>query len=66
MNTFVSVKNGETIVIGGLVKSQKNKTRSKVWLLGSIPLIGKLFQSEDYEDVQSDVLIFITPTVVKY
>ncbi len=66
VNTFVSVKNGETVVIGGLVKSYKNKTKNKVWLLGSIPLIGKLFQSENYENTQSDVLIFITPTVVKY
>jgi len=66
VNTFVSVKNSETVVIGGLVKSKKVRTQNKVWLLGSIPLIGKLFQSEDYEYVQSDVLIFITPTVVKY
>ncbi|MFO7891164.1 MAG: secretin N-terminal domain-containing protein [bacterium] len=66
VNTFVSVKSGQTIVIGGLVKSKKVKKNNKVWLLGNIPLIGKLFQSEEYEFVQSDVLIFITPTVVKY
>jgi len=64
VNTFVRVKNGETVVIGGLMKSKRQKTRNKVWLLGSIPLIGKLFQSESYEYTQSDVLIFITPTVV--
>ncbi len=64
VNTFVRVKNGETVVIGGLMKSKRQKIRNKVWLLGSIPLIGKLFQSEEYEYTQSDVLIFITPTVV--
>jgi len=64
VNTFVRVKNGETVVIGGLMKSKRQKTRNKVWLLGSIPLIGKIFQSEEYEYTQSDVLIFITPTVV--
>ena len=65
VNSIVSVKNGETVVIGGLIKSQRIKTTSKVWLLGSIPLIGKLFQHEKYEDKQTDLMIFITPTIVR-
>ena len=40
------------------------KTTKKVWLLGNIPLIGKLFQHETYEDKQTDLMIFITPTVI--
>ena len=65
VNSIVSVKNGDTVVIGGLIKSQRIKTTSKVWLLGSIPLIGKLFQHEKYEDKQTDLMIFITPTIVR-
>ncbi len=65
VNSIVSVKNGETVVIGGLIKSQRIKTISKVWLLGSIPLIGKLFQHEKFEDKQTDLMIFITPTIVR-
>lgn len=65
VNTVVTVKEGNTVVIGGLVKSKRIRVQNKVWLLGSIPLIGKLFQHETYEDVQSDVLIFITPRVIR-
>ncbi|MCK5145882.1 hypothetical protein KAR48_03950 [bacterium] len=65
VNTIVAVKNGETVVIGGLVKSQKVRTLKKVWLLGSIPLIGKLFQHEKLEEKQTDLMIFITPTIIE-
>jgi len=65
VNSIVTVKNGETIVIGGLIKNQKIKTIKKVWLLGNIPLIGKLFQHEQFEDKQTDLMIFITPTVIE-
>ncbi len=65
VNSIVSVRNGETIVIGGLIKNQRSKTKQKVWLLGSLPLIGRLFQHEIYEDKQTDLMIFITPTIVQ-
>src|SRR4030042_2860085 len=65
VNSGVSVKSGETVVIGGLIKTQKMKTRSKVWLLGSLPLLGKLFQHESFEDKQTDLMIFITPKLIE-
>lgn len=65
VNSIVSVKNGETVVIGGLIKSQRLRTTQKVWFLGSIPLLGKLFEHETYEDKQTDLMIFITPTIVQ-
>jgi hypothetical protein len=65
VNSIVSVKHGETVVIGGLIKTQKVQTQQKVWLLGSIPLIGKLFQHQKIEDKQTDLMIFITPTIVR-
>jgi type IV pilus secretin PilQ/predicted competence protein len=65
VNSIVSVKNGETVVIGGLIKNQQVRTKSKVWLLGSLPLLGKLFQHESVEDKQTDLLIFITPKLVR-
>lgn len=64
VNSIVSVKNGETVVIGGLIKTQRIRTTQKVWFLGSLPLLGKLFQHEKYEDRQTDLMIFITPTIV--
>jgi len=65
VNSIVSVKNGETVVIGGLIKTQRIQTLQKVWFLGSIPLIGRLFQHEVMTDKQTDLIIFITPTIVK-
>ncbi|MCD6117314.1 hypothetical protein J7K93_09885 [bacterium] len=65
VNSIVSVRNGETVVIGGLIKNQKERTVSKVWLLGSIPLIGNLFRHEIYTDKRTELLIFITPEIVR-
>ncbi len=65
VNSIVTVKNGETVVIGGLIKSQRVRTQQKVWLLGSLPLLGKLFQHEQYEDKQTDLMIFITPRIIQ-
>jgi type IV pilus assembly protein PilQ len=64
VNSIISVKNGETVVIGGLVKTTKTETIKRVWLLGSLPLIGRFFQHDETKDVQTDVMIFITPTIV--
>ena len=65
VNSIVTIRSGETVVIGGLVKTQKTRTLKKVWLLGNIPLLGKLFQHESFEDRQTDLMIFITPTIVE-
>lgn len=64
VNSIISVKNGETVVIGGLVKTIKTETVKRVWLLGSLPLIGRFFQHDETKDAQTDVMIFITPTIV--
>ncbi|HHS12540.1 MAG TPA: hypothetical protein ENN03_02095 [bacterium] len=64
VNSIVTVRNGETLAMGGLIKTQAVRTRKKVWLLGSLPLIGKLFQHERVEDKQTDLMIFITPTIL--
>ena len=64
VNSIVTINNGETVVIGGLIKTQKIETVKKVWLLGSLPLFGKLFQHKEVENKQTDLMIFITPTIV--
>lgn len=65
VSTVVSVKDGETIVIGGLIKENTIKTIKKVWLLGDIPLLGYLFRHQALEKKQTDLLIFITPRIVE-
>jgi len=65
VNSIVKVNDNGTIVIGGLIKSQQIKTVHKVWLLGSLPLFGRLFQHDRLEERQTDLLIFITPTIIE-
>ncbi|OGR60109.1 MAG: hypothetical protein A2X34_09085 [Elusimicrobia bacterium GWC2_51_8] len=61
---MVRVKNGQTVVIGGMLSSQDNKTVKKVPLLGYIPIIGWLFTSVSSRRVNTDMVIFITPTIL--
>ncbi len=63
--TEVTVKDGETLVIGGLMETTEKKTVSRVPLLGHIPLLGLLFRKEKKEDVSAELLIFITAHLVK-
>ena len=63
-NTSVRVKNGETLLIGGLIFDTEQEIASKVPILGDIPLIKWLFRSNDKNREQRELLIFITPTVI--
>ena len=63
-STTVRVKDGETIVIGGLSQKQDYKTRSKVPLLGDIPLLGQFFRRTKANTIQSELLIFVTPHIL--
>ena len=58
------VRDGEGIVIGGLVKENTIKTKNKLRVLGQLPLLGYLFQYTQTEQKKTDLLIFITPHVV--
>jgi len=62
--TLVRVKNGQTLVLGGLLRSVENKVVRKVPFLGYIPLVGWLFTSELNSRTNTDLVIFITPTIV--
>ncbi|MFO7871047.1 MAG: type II secretion system secretin GspD [Kiritimatiellia bacterium] len=60
----ISVHDRETIVLGGLVRSDKSSARKKVPLLGSIPLLGKLFRYEKEDENRAEVVVFVTPYVL--
>ena len=59
----VAVKDGQTIVIGGLMQDKDTKSVSKVPLIGDIPLIGELFKRTRTEKEKTELLIFLTPQV---
>jgi len=63
--TTVRVKNGETLVLGGLVRDEQVENRSEVPVLSKIPLLGELFKSRTKQPRHTEVLIFMTPKVVE-
>ncbi len=63
-STMVRVKNGQTVVIGGMLASTETKTVRKVPLFGYIPIIGWLFTSVTSKRTNTDLVIFITPTIL--
>lgn len=60
----VTVKNAQTIVISGLVKTNESETFQKIPLLGDIPIIGWLFRNSVVEKVQNNLVIFVTAHIV--
>lgn len=63
-STLVRVKNGQTVVIGGLLTSRETDQTRKVPLLGDIPILGWLFTSRSTSKSTTDLVIFITPTIL--
>jgi general secretion pathway protein D len=63
--TVLNVKNGETVVIGGLIRDEDRVNYNKIPGLGDIPLLGKLFSGTDKTKQKTDVILTITPTVVR-
>ncbi|BAI80723.1 type IV pilus assembly protein PilQ [Deferribacter desulfuricans SSM1] len=63
--TYVKLKDGETTVIGGLVQEKQSNSTSAVPGLSKIPLIGWLFKSKTNSHDLNDLVIFITPKIIK-
>ena len=62
-DTTLRVRDGQTIIIGGLRKSEPSVVESKIPILGDIPLIGVLFRKVDTDIVESELGVFITPHI---
>jgi type II secretory pathway component GspD/PulD (secretin) len=64
--SIVKIKDGETIVLGGLIHQEKTEVLKKVPILGEIPILGIFFRHKDVQkDFQRELLVFITPHIVK-
>lgn len=63
LKSTVRLKDGETIILGGLVQTTETATIKKFPLLGSLPLLGPLFSSTQKTTVKSELMIYITPHV---
>ncbi len=61
----VLVSDGETVVIGGLTVTEMSEVRSGIPMLMDLPLVGRLFRSTRQQLVQRDLIILVTPTIVR-
>ncbi|MBI3912141.1 MAG: hypothetical protein HY320_14575 [Armatimonadetes bacterium] len=63
--TTVTVENGQTIVIGGIISDNRSRKVQKVPILGDLPLIGNLFRNTQRQKGRSELVVFLTPHVVR-
>jgi len=64
-STMVRVLDGQMASIGGMIQSEQTETTREIPLLGSIPFLGRLFQGTYTSDLKKELVVFITPRVVK-
>ncbi len=64
LTTDVITAPGQSIIMGGLLRRVDQKTIIKIPLLGDIPILGKLFQSTDYQSQKTDVVFVMTPEII--
>jgi len=62
--TTVMVKDGQTVVIGGLLRKDVVNTDFKVPILGDIPLLGQLFRKSEDSEVTTEIVLFLTPRIL--
>ncbi|MFQ5456082.1 MAG: type IV pilus secretin PilQ [Nitrospirota bacterium] len=63
--TTIMLRNGETTVIGGIYESTKSESSSRVPFLSDIPFLGWLFKNKETREKTTELLVFLTPTIVK-
>jgi type IV pilus assembly protein PilQ len=65
LDSNVLIKSGDTLAIGGLLQDEQTKGRTKVPVLGDVPILGYLFQERLNQRTKRNLLVFVTPTVIK-
>lgn len=63
LESTVRLRNGETIVLGGLIQESETRTENKIPLLGDIPILGNLFKSVDKKKSKGELIIYLTPKI---
>ena len=65
VNTVATVKSGQTVILGGLIKNVAGTVNSKIPFFGDIPVIGRIFQDEGKAQRKVDLVIYLTPYIVR-
>ncbi|MFZ5573105.1 MAG: tetratricopeptide repeat protein [Thermodesulfobacteriota bacterium] len=63
--SVLSIRDGEPVIIGGLISDEERETIRKIPYIGEIPIFGRLFRNEGRNDISTDVIMSITPIVVR-
>ncbi|MFH1397733.1 MAG: tetratricopeptide repeat protein [Candidatus Omnitrophota bacterium] len=63
-DVVVRVKDGETFVIGGLIKNEDARVRSRIPILGHLPVLGLLFGNKSHDLKQTELAVFVTPRII--
>ncbi|MCP4671079.1 MAG: hypothetical protein GY857_07215 [Desulfobacula sp.] len=64
-NTVLTINDGDSVIIGGLISDEDRATIQKIPLLGEMPALGKLFSTESSEAVKKDILMTLTPVIIR-
>lgn len=64
-STVLTINDGETVILGGLIQDDERETIKRVPLLGDIPAMGRLFSNHYTENEETDILMTITPVVIR-
>ncbi len=64
LESNVMIKSGDTLAIGGLLQDEVNKARTKIPVMGDIPMLGYLFSSRTNIRSKRNLLVFVTPTII--
>ena len=64
VNTFVTVWDGQTVALGGLIREDVQKVQDKVPILGDLPMAGRLFRSDADQKIKKNLVIFVTPHIL--
>jgi type IV pilus assembly protein PilQ len=64
ITTSVLIKNGQTLVLGGIYELNKEQGNQRIPFLGKIPLVGLLFQHQNAKENKRELLIFVTPKII--
>ncbi|MGP1929114.1 MAG: DNA uptake porin HofQ, partial [Arsenophonus sp. ER-BJ3-MAG3] len=65
IETQVTLRDGETLALGGIFQQQRTQSEKRVPWLGDMPLLGNLFRQQTDEQKKKELVIFITPRLVR-
>ncbi|MDM8538179.1 SPOR domain-containing protein, partial [Desulfobacterales bacterium HSG17] len=64
-NTVLTINDGDSVIIGGLIEDEDRTTMQKIPIVGEMPVLGRLFSTEDSEVIKTDILMTITPVIIR-